>query len=316
MIDFNINLNPNGVDLNTYNCDRKAAENLAYMARFPSRQYGAFPEGFDIEVGEVRDISIPNTGYPFSNCKIYYPEGEGPFPVLFFIHGGSFYGGWQFLDAPLCRQVCRDCHIAVVSPSYVLAPDFPFPLPLIEMYKDLLYLRDHQEELKLDFSRLAIGGGSAGGHHALGLCQIAHERFAEDHICFKYALLFYPFLDGAVPGAVRADDVIDQVMPLESVDATLDLYAPEGLDRNDPLFSPIHMDLEALPPCAVFSGRKDPLNWDFRRFAERVMEYGKVEAVFKTYPEALHGFLESDCSVEAGRDSKDLACELLKRALK
>lgn len=315
MFEFDgIDLNPNKVDLQNYNCDKRAMETTQYMAeRFQMKPQQGYPEGFDIEVSEIRDVKIPDTGYPFSNVKIYYPSGEGPFPVLFYIHGGSFYGGWQFLDAPLCRQVCVETGIAVVSPSYVLAPDFPFPLPLIEMYKELLYLRDNQDELNLDMSRVAVGGGSAGGHHALGLCQIAHERYDIEHIKFDYGVFYYPFMDGMAHGEDRDDKLIDNdSVPLSLVDTTLDMYCPKEMDRSHPLFSPINMDLEALPPSIMFSGRKDPLQWDFKRFVSRVLDEGKNEMIFKTYPQASHGFLESDVCVEAGRDSKRMVCDILK----
>lgn len=316
MLDFNIDLNPNHVDLNTYNCDQAAASNTALTAHIPMRPQNGFPEGFDIPVGDIVNVPISGTGYPFSSCKIYYPEGEGPFPVLFYIHGGAFFGGWQFLDEPLCRQVCHDCGIAVISPTYVLAPDFKFPLPLIEMYKDLLYLRDHQSELKLDMTRMAVGGGSAGAHHALGMCQLVHERYDQDHLQFKYGVFYYPVLDCFTPGKERADALSDTYgMPPEMIDIFINSYYPEGQDRKDPLFSPILMNLDALPPSVMFSGRTDTLNQEFRRFTHRILEEGKNEVIFKIYPDVRHGFLEGDVGVAAARDSKAIVCDILKRTL-
>lgn len=317
MLDFNVNLNPNNVNLNNYDCDEAASENVYLTADIPVRPQGGFPEGFDIEVGDIVDINIEGTGYPSSSCKIYYPKGEGPFPVLFCIHGGAFFGGWQFLDEPYCRQVCRDCGIAVVSPNYVLAPDFKFPLALIELYKELLYLKTHQAQLKLDMSRMAVGGGSAGAHHALNMCQLVHERKEIDHMEFEYGIFYYPVVDCYTPGTDKADALSDVYgMPPEMIDVFINSYYPEGLDRKDPMFSPINMNLDALPPCIMFSGRTDTLNMEFRRFAQRIMEEGKNEAIFKIYPNVRHGFMEGDVGIEAARDSKAIVCDILNRVLK
>lgn len=106
MIDFNIDMNPNRIDMKNYNPDQEAMKHMEFMAQFPAtKPLSGFPEGMDIEVGEIVELQIPDTGYEYSSCKIYYPKGEGPFPVLFCIHGGAFFGGWQFLDEPFCRQI-------------------------------------------------------------------------------------------------------------------------------------------------------------------------------------------------------------------
>jgi len=50
----------------------------------------------------------------------------------------------------------------VVSVEYRLAPEHPYPSPLEDCYAALERLAAHTRDLKVDPSRIAIGGASAG----------------------------------------------------------------------------------------------------------------------------------------------------------
>ena len=97
---------------------------------------------------------------------IYLPEqGEGPFPVLIFVHGGAYIFGnkrdSQFLHA--IGGIKKG--YAVVSVEYRLATEAQFPYPLFDVKAAIRFLRAHAEEYLLDPDRFALSGDSAGGFY-------------------------------------------------------------------------------------------------------------------------------------------------------
>lgn len=93
----------------------------AVMALLKEQGQGA-PE----KTGKVEDIKID---LPTRDVKarIYQPEGEGPFPVILYIHGG----GWVIADLDTYdatpRALAKATGALVISTHYRQAPEHPFP---------------------------------------------------------------------------------------------------------------------------------------------------------------------------------------------
>ena len=105
--------------------------------------------------------------------NIYTPEGEGPFPVILWVHGGGWYTGdrsdrWLGSALPFVEQ-----GFALVSIGYRLADEAVFPEPVEDVVRAVAYLEQNGAQYALDTSRIAIIGGSAGANltaHAALLC--------------------------------------------------------------------------------------------------------------------------------------------------
>ena len=85
--------------------------------------------------------------------------------------------------------------------EYRLAPEDPFPAALEDCYAALRWMVIAADELGIHPSRIAVGGGSAGGGLAAGLALLARDREEMDVV---FQLLIYPMLDDANVGL--ADD--------------------------------------------------------------------------------------------------------------
>lgn len=85
-------------------------------------------------VGEVTDRTVPGpTGG--INVRIYWPtEPSGPLPIIVFAHGGGFV--FCDLDShdDLCRAMTNGVGAIVVSVDYRLAPEFPWPAAVNDVY--------------------------------------------------------------------------------------------------------------------------------------------------------------------------------------
>ena len=110
-----------------------------------------------VDPRQVLDIWLPD-------------EGEGPFPVLLFIHGGNWIAGDKRENTmPGVFKVMSQGY-ALVCIEYRLAPACRWPAPLYDVRTAIRYIRAHADEYRLDASRIAIMGNSAGAHLA---CMVA-----------------------------------------------------------------------------------------------------------------------------------------------
>ena len=122
--------------------------------------------------------------------RLFRPAGvTGQAPALLWIHGGGYVIGKAAQDDALCRRYAHELGATVASVDYRLAPEHPYPTPVEDCYSALQWL---VRLPPVDRSRVAIGGGSAGGGLAAALALLTRDR-AE--ISLAAQLLVYPMLD-------------------------------------------------------------------------------------------------------------------------
>lgn len=113
-------------------------------------------------------LDVPyGTKSPAQALDIYLPaEGDGPFPVYVFVHGGAFlFGDKQ--DVQFLHAVDGINHgYAVVSVNYRLVPELLLPGAIYDIKAAIRFLRAHATEYLLNTERIAIGGNSAGAYFA------------------------------------------------------------------------------------------------------------------------------------------------------
>jgi acetyl esterase/lipase len=97
---------------------------------------------------------------------LYTPAGTPPFPVVVWIHGGSWVSGVRtiFPGHPALRL--RDRGYAVATIDYRLVPEGFFPAQVHDCRAALRWLRGNADRYGLDRVRIAAWGASAGGHLA------------------------------------------------------------------------------------------------------------------------------------------------------
>ena len=128
-------------------------------------------------LGELT-LDVSNIRRKFLNCPygedskqtldIYLPnDGSGPFPIVFFAHGGGWSGGdkGDVQVVPFIGGVKRG--YAVVSLGYRLIPNVRYPDNLFDIKAALRWVAKNAEPYLLDPSRAALCGASAGAHLAM-----------------------------------------------------------------------------------------------------------------------------------------------------
>ena len=136
----------------------------------------------NVVYGNAVDI---NTGRSVElTLDAYQPAGdnEPQRPLLVFIHGGGFVGGDKAIGRPYAQQFARRGWV-VVSINYRLnqgaAGTARISAAVSDARQAVRWLRGKATEYRLDTSRFAIGGGSAGAITALHLAYTDLEKEGE-----------------------------------------------------------------------------------------------------------------------------------------
>jgi acetyl esterase/lipase len=150
-------------------------------------EVSGLPGAKSIPMGEVPDVSrkwldvVYAEVSPAHKLDIYLPEeGKGPFPVLFYMHGGGFRMGDK-RDIYLASYLCGlDRGYALVSVNYRLSGEAAFPAPIQDVKAALRWLRANGGQYGLDVDRVAACGQSSGGNFAAMMCVTAGVAMFED----------------------------------------------------------------------------------------------------------------------------------------
>jgi len=94
---------------------------------------------------------------------VYFPESGGPWPVLVFVHGGSWMHGDKS-EAGMFARLTTSQGYLVVSLNYRLYPPATFPAMIEDVKCAVRSLRANADQYNLDPNRVGAVGVSAGGH--------------------------------------------------------------------------------------------------------------------------------------------------------
>ena len=129
-------------------------------------------------VAEVRELSAPGPGGAIP-LRLYRPmgsQGTDLLPVLVYYHGGGWVIGDLESHDGACRRLATALDAVVVATDYRRAPEHKFPAAADDCYAALEWAAEHAAELKIDETRLAVAGDSAGGNLAAAVALMARDR--------------------------------------------------------------------------------------------------------------------------------------------
>ncbi|WKG05623.1 alpha/beta hydrolase [Mycolicibacterium sp. HK-90] len=224
---------------------------------------------------DVTEISIPGPAGPMP-ARRYVPDGTGAettSALLLYFHGGGFVIGDLDTHDSLCRLICRDGGIQVVSVDYRLAPEHKAPAAIDDAYAAYRWALDHASGLGA--TQIVVGGDSAGGNLAAVVAQQARDS---ELPLPALQLLLYPVTDWS--SDTRSKTLFADGFFLTKRD--MDWFAAHYLDgaevtAEDPLVSPLlSEDLSGLPPALVLTAGFDPLRDEGNRYAQAMREAGVV----------------------------------------
>ncbi len=152
---------------------------------------------------------------------------------------------------------------------------------------------------------LVIAGDSAGGGLALAVALALRDRGTAAP---AHTALISPWLDatGEHP-EIREIAPRDPWLHPDSLTVAADAYRGE-LDREHPWVSPLNGDLTGLGPMTLFTGTRDILNVDARRFRPLASE-ARVSLDFHEAREMIHVY--PLLPIPEGKKARTILCGLL-----
>ncbi len=243
-------------------------------------------------VGAVTDLRIPDAAGGEQTLRVYTPAdpGEGPLPIIMWIHGG----GWVLFDIDTydasCRGLSNRTGAIVVSPDYRRAPEAVFPAAHDDVLAAWRWTTANAAQMGGDPSRMAIGGESVGGNMAPATClrlAQAGEPLPAAQVCV------YPLTTAEQYGASMTDAADGR--PLNrALLSWMAMHAFDGVPEaaQDPRIDLLNWPVEFLalmPPTLVITAERDVLRSQGQQFASNLKAAG-VPTTHSHYDGVMHEF--------------------------
>ena len=107
---------------------------------------------------------------------IWIAEGEGPRPLLVYIHGGGWIGGTKKRNASQIRPYLSE-GVSFAAVEYRLTGVAPLPAPVHDAARAIQFIRTKATEWNINSNRIALTGGSAGACTSMWI--LCHDDMAD-----------------------------------------------------------------------------------------------------------------------------------------
>lgn len=224
---------------------------------------------------QIETLGVDAGKYGKVSARVVRPEGvKSDLPAMVYVHGaGWVFGGWQTHDR-LILELVNQAQIAVVFVEFSLAPEARYPVAIEQSYAVLKYVAENAKSLKIDPSRLAVGGDSVGGNMATVLTMLAKERGGPR---IDFQLLFYPVTDANFETESYKSFGEKHFLTTEAMKWFWNQYEPDESKRANPTLSPLHAsveELKGLPPALIITAEFDVLRDEGEAYAHKLAEAG------------------------------------------
>jgi acetyl esterase len=263
------------------------------------------------KIGRVEDLAVPGPAADIP-VRVYWPGGDGPFPILVWFHGGGWVLGDLDTADSTCRSLAAKSGAVVVSVDYRLAPESPYPAGVDDAWAAVSWVVANAARLGGDPDRVAVGGDSAGGNLAT-VTALRAKRNGGPKLLFQ--LLVYPVTDGTMSRPSYAENGVGYQLTADTMEWFYEQYLGDG-DPKDPLVSPLYAadeDIAGQPPAFVITAEFDPLRDEGEAYARRLEQAG-VAVTLVRYDGQIHGFFGLDAFIDAGKAAHDEAATALRAA--
>ncbi len=280
--------------------------------RFSEEQMSIFkrmvtPTVFDPSPIKRKYLDVQYGTLPEQKVDVYLPdEGDGPFPLIIYVHGGGWSMGSKREGALPCIIDAIKYGYAVISVDYRLAPGVKFPEFLFDVKTAVRWARANAAKYRFDPDRFGMVGDSAGGHLTLmvGFTAGHPEYEGEQYGWAGVSSAVQAIIDMYGPSILDADR--DAFLKESGVPA-MSFGAPPPKEGSAPasgmagaftadmnmlhLISPIQYVHKDIPPTMIQQGEKDPIvpKQNSTILAEKIRRIcGPDRVDLRLYPERTH----------------------------
>jgi len=221
---------------------------------------------------------------------VFSPQGQERAPAVIFFFGGGWNGGTPAHFVPQSKYLAKRGIHGIVVHYRVKSRNGVKARSCVEDANDaLIYVTKNATELGIDPTKIAVGGGSAGGHLAACLGTISAQK---DYA--PKAMILYNPVSVLVPVESSLDLNEKDLLELEQANEVLmkreaEFKARLGVEPIE--LSPFHHISAKTPPTLIFHGTADTIvpYISARAFTEQLKKHS-IDVTFHTYENCEHSF--------------------------
>jgi acetyl esterase/lipase len=204
---------------------------------------------------EIKNLEYKKAGEKSLQLDIYHlKKMSQPAPVLIFVHGGGWRTGKRSDYLPYLIDFAEKGYVTATI-SYRLQKKAKFPAAIQDVKCAIKWIRAHAQDYFIDPNKIAIIGGSAGGHLSLMVAYASEKNYFD--------------------GECEYDSVSSRIQAVVDLYGPVDLttkYAAARYETKDFLgneyghapelyekASPINYISKDDPPTLIFQGTIDEL---------------------------------------------------------
>jgi acetyl esterase/lipase len=215
-----------------------------------TKVYGNIPYAADTSRFHLLDIYLP-------------ADTRSPLPLVVWIHGGAWMLNDKYADMGYMKNTVKnflDSGYALASIDYRYSTTAAFPAQIQDCNRAIQFLYDHASQYRIDKTKMALIGFSAGGHLA-SLLGLSHNnavtQFYPDgkkpSFSIKTVLDFYGPSDFVVLGASPDTSINNSSNPVSILLGASPLERPDLAKKASPV---TYIDKND-PPFLIVQGEKD-----------------------------------------------------------
>lgn len=212
---------------------------------------------------------------------------------LLYIHGGAFFMGSPRTHRPITTHLAEGMNAAVLAIDYRMLPENPRQAGIDDCETAWRWMAENGPEGAATARRMMVAGDSAGGNLTLSLLlalKADGERQA-DAACAIAPLTDATMQSDSLIENAPTDALLGNMIgPLEAipVEERAALQAETwGIAADHPSVSPLHGDLDGLPPILVHASTSECLYDDARRYTDKATAAG-TDVTLQTRDGLMH----------------------------
>ncbi|MDB5191124.1 MAG: lipoprotein [Segetibacter sp.] len=123
----------------------------------------AYPKG----VSKKLDVVYSTIGKRKLRADVFYPvaKSKATYPAVILLYGGGWKSGDKSMSVPIAEQLAANGYVAV-SIEYRLSPEAQYPAAVYDVKAAIRWMRVNAKKYRVDPSKIAVHGVSAGGQLA------------------------------------------------------------------------------------------------------------------------------------------------------
>ena len=211
--------------------------------------------------------------------------------IMIAVHGGGFIASSTLLHERYLRKWVKYLNIPIFGINYSLAPNYPYPEGLNDVYQAYMWILKHaKEELNMDIKHIIITGDLAGGNLVLALNNLLivlkeYDKELGKKIIFpELVLVQYPVTYVSLKSCSNSFlfSLHSNMLNIKSLKYIYDQYVGHyEIEDEDPFLNPIKINNFILNrmknKIRIFFGTEDVLRGDGLRLLNLFSKFNNKE---------------------------------------